>query len=1333
MSYRDPFEGGRPTGDELDDLREEAEERHDEQTDEDDAANETGSTDNPSPPPTEPPERVQETIERRESGNTGLAGGRDDDTDTSGGFDSGTDTDDSSGTDPDRADSDSGSSTSPVPDDIATTGPSSSNPSDTAQSPTSPSSPSFSPDPSPSDSDSSGSGSDDGDTTGSDSDNSASVPDDIADTGSSSGSGTDVGDESSPSPTEPPERVEETIERRESGNTGLAGGRDDDTNTSGGFDSDTDSDDSSDPSGPTEDVSSETPTETRSGSTDDSSESQFQPPSEPDDDLGVAIDGPTERVEQQARDLKSEVLEETGIDSRAGIAVRLEERDGQPDQLVPELTDRGETELREQATEEQVAETFADGSPQGFDAEAAASEAVETQVNDAGDPEVVIDDWAQEAVQTDRQVDAIEDAFGGDDSGNSSGTSTSSEVPDDIAQIGAGQGRVEDSISGEIQDVERLEGIDDAFEVRVQTESGIEERQVALTDEAQAQLQNRRQRQRERAQEEMQRELEGVERNREATQGIRDRQQEIEARAAQEDIRRQIESDLNTAQAEAAGAAAARESGPEFDDSFAGRVNEAGSAAIVGAADAIGTVVSGTVDVADDVPGLKQAAESISQAEADEDITESATTGGLLDEGERRQQIDSPEPVSVPESINADMSTDEAREEVASANAGVEVEDVSVSQTADALDVSVDVDATDLRERAAAQADGVSADQVEIVAGDSGDPQFVAVEETGAQDGLFQGSIISEITGVTERSLDESAENFITTDINQYIETDEGGVPDAQEAPGEQALEGTAQTLVSLFNVPAAVAGVEDAADALDPGTGLTVAQNLDTAGETVLATGRDKTTAATTFAGENPGRATGLVGAGVVTGGASLAGSGLSSGSLARQLSAEFDPTNSVGISATRSAVRGIRSDGTGDVETVSGRGPRSRQSDLQTRRGETTDRPGVAPQQSSDPATWSRPTASDSGDRSTSSTDTDTTEGVPERGDPEFEAATQDVVDEMFDDSDVDTPQSDVGGEFDPFAGDRGQLDLSQLLDRSGSDSTTEIGGSDIDPPRRGPSVRTPGDAPRNQGGRRRGGSRRSGMGSSQTRGAGSRTGRSGPRGGNPRLRDDSDTGQSFDDRDTELTDSADTGDVDATVPGSASSIGSGAVGAGTSLLGDAQQSEVAESVTDAQQAVDADQLSAIEQQTQESVFMSPDIDAGFGPGAQQGPDVFSGTDAFTGTDVGVDTDQRADIDTQARSRLDIDTRLDLDQPMDMDQSSDLDQPVDRDRPDRDTPPDRDITDPDSPFDSDGPSDRDRDSPFEREFEALGEQDDGLGLDDSSEMFDTGIASAEDLLDDS
>lgn len=302
----------------------------------------------------------------------------------------------------------------------------------------------------------------------------------------------------------------------------------------------------------------------------------------------------------------------------------------------------------------------------------------------------------------------------------------------------------------------------------------------------------------------------------------------------------------------------------------------------------------------------------VTGATASEKIIDSATSGGLLDEGSRTRELDEPGQVEIPDTVGAESSPSTVKQQVADANAGVDPNDVSVTQTDNRQSVSVDIDDQDYRERVAAANPGVSADEVRYR---KGDKQPITTEETGATPGLLQGSLISEATGVTEQTLQEATRNSPTEDIKQWLETDEGGLPDEQERPPEQALESTAKGLVDLFNAPRYLLAGEKIADATDPGTIATVATNAGAAGETATAVGRDKATRAIEFAKENPGKTAGSLGAGAIAAGSLTAGAvkfrGASVPTTTQAIAAEFDPRVSLG----GRAVSKLRGDSSSDV----------------------------------------------------------------------------------------------------------------------------------------------------------------------------------------------------------------------------------------------------------------------------------------------------------------------------------------------------------------------------------------------------------------------------------
>jgi hypothetical protein len=167
-------------------------------------------------------------------------------------------------------------------------------------------------------------------------------------------------------------------------------------------------------------------------------------------------------------------------------------------------------------------------------------------------------------------------------------------------------------------------------------------------------------------------------------------------------------------------------------------------------------------------------------------------------------------------------------------------------------------------------------------------------------------SVVTDVTGVSEADLQRWTEEFPTRDLNQWLETDEGGVPDSQEGIPEQFLEGTAQTLVSIGNIPQYGLAAETVLNVTDPGTAEAVISDPAQAAETSAAFAGQTIDSAVEFATKNPGSAAGVGAATLLTAGASAAGRGSAGISSARSLSrgdvvdyakAEVDPrVNMVG-----------------------------------------------------------------------------------------------------------------------------------------------------------------------------------------------------------------------------------------------------------------------------------------------------------------------------------------------------------------------------------------------------------------------------------------------------
>ncbi|WP_435130309.1 hypothetical protein [Halobaculum sp. D14] len=140
---------------------------------------------------------------------------------------------------------------------------------------------------------------------------------------------------------------------------------------------------------------------------------------------------------------------------------------------------------------------------------------------------------------------------------------------------------------------------------------------------------------------------------------------------------------------------------------------------------------------------------------------------------------------------------------------------------------------------------------------------------------LHRGSLVTQLTGISEQDLDNATRGFVTQDVQQWIEKDEGGVGDAGEGIGEQVLESTAKSMVGLFNAPQYLKAAEKVSDAVDIWTVGDVAGEPGNAAETAATVGVQRAAKTAQFIEKNPGKAGGALTAAVLSAGAAAASRG--------------------------------------------------------------------------------------------------------------------------------------------------------------------------------------------------------------------------------------------------------------------------------------------------------------------------------------------------------------------------------------------------------------------------------------------------------------------------
>jgi len=290
------------------------------------------------------------------------------------------------------------------------------------------------------------------------------------------------------------------------------------------------------------------------------------------------------------------------------------------------------------------------------------------------------------------------------------------------------------------------------------------------------------------------------------------------------------------------------------------------------------------------------------ELEADEDIADSLTSGGFLDDG-REQLNEATVENPIEQDELADLSEDEIKRQVAEANPGLSPRDVVVEQGQDgSVRFSTDIDAQDARELVAAQNDGIAPDEVQFdqqgnaYATQSGfDPlsgEFVPNEQDlrGASQQFQEGvGVVSEIGGEVFNAItftndpEGAVESAGTLFDAAKAATRSGSIPDradafygeiqddqGQESVSESAFEGVVQGVGAVGDAPGLVLQGENVAEftgGVTANVGENPAETAETAtvvaGETTAEAGK----ALATSARQNPAGTLGMITGGVVTG----------------------------------------------------------------------------------------------------------------------------------------------------------------------------------------------------------------------------------------------------------------------------------------------------------------------------------------------------------------------------------------------------------------------------------------------------------------------------------
>jgi len=260
-------------------------------------------------------------------------------------------------------------------------------------------------------------------------------------------------------------------------------------------------------------------------------------------------DNASEQVQQQAREYKSSVMEEYGLESRAAVEISWAE---EGETFQAELTEVGQAERRAQQIEQEITSDieFSPGGPTEFGSDPSITDEDVTEVttDESGDPVVEFtDEEARQEFEEQQQREVIEETFSQEEG----------QVPENASE--RVQERIEQKApdAQEVTSVEEVSGIDDAFRATIETEDGETVTQtVAFSQEAQETLAARQRgnarEQQEQLQEEFDRSMEQAGRNREATEGVREQQETAQSRDQQADVRRSVTDQLNQQQAYAA-------------------------------------------------------------------------------------------------------------------------------------------------------------------------------------------------------------------------------------------------------------------------------------------------------------------------------------------------------------------------------------------------------------------------------------------------------------------------------------------------------------------------------------------------------------------------------------------------------------------------------------------------------------------------------------------------------------------------------------------------------------------------------------------------------------
>ncbi|MFB6068622.1 MAG: hypothetical protein ABEJ90_01685 [Halobacterium sp.] len=290
-------------------------------------------------------------------------------------------------------------------------------------------------------------------------------------------------------------------------------------------------------------------------------------------------------------------------------------------------------------------------------------------------------------------------------------------------------------------------------------------------------------------------------------------------------------------------------------------------------------------------------------ATRDQEIVKSATRGGLLGEGRTTTTTVESSGLSIPQGARD-------AKDVLAANPSLERDDVEATKER----LRIAADAEDIKESIARQRTGVQASDVSFRRR-RGEVKPVVERETGAKPGLLRGSLITELTGLSEEDLADASEKYQGY-VRPKIESI-NGQGDARDNLAENTVEGTVNFFAQMGDVPQAVQGTEALAEAGDRKTRAKIVLNPAAAGDTALATARDKGEQSVNFARKNPGTIAGAgvgtaltAGAGAVARGGTLTGSlsSISARGLAKRAVDEVDPTKGFGADLVRKGFRSAR-----------------------------------------------------------------------------------------------------------------------------------------------------------------------------------------------------------------------------------------------------------------------------------------------------------------------------------------------------------------------------------------------------------------------------------------